>query len=74
MMEGDELELDKIGNRKTALFCIISDTDITFNFISAVYIQMFNDLCNKALENGGALKIYVTCLLNEFANYNDTRF
>ncbi len=42
-MEGDELELEKIGDRKTALFCIVSDTDMTFNFISAmVYTQMFN--------------------------------
>ena len=47
-MEGDDLELDKIGDRKTALFCIVSDTDMTFNFISAmVYTQMFNVLCDK---------------------------
>ena len=69
MMEGDELELEKIGDRKTALFCIVSDTDITFNFIAAmVYTQMFNVLCDRALQNGGALKTHVTCLLDEFAN------
>ena len=75
MMEGDELELDKIGDRKTALFCIVSDTDMTFNFISAmVYTQMFNVLCDKALENGGALKTHVTCLLDEFANQKIPNF
>lgn len=68
MMMDDELELDKLGDRKTALFCIVSDTDTTFNFIaSMVYTQMFNTLCDKALENGGALKNHVTCLLDEFA-------
>ena len=41
MMEGDELELDKIGDRKTALFCIVSDTDMTFNFISAIPLNQF---------------------------------
>ena len=75
MMEGDELELDKIGDRKTALFCVVSDTDMTFNFISAmVYTQMFNVLCDKALENGGALKTHVTCLLDEFANQKIPNF
>lgn len=75
LMEGDELELDKIGDRKTALFCIVSDTDMTFNFISAmVYTQMFNVLCDKALENGGALKTHVTCLLDEFANQKIPNF
>ena len=74
-MEGDELELEKIGDRKTALFCIVSDTDMTFNFISAmVYTQMFNVLCDKALENGGALKTHVTCLLDEFANQKIPNF
>ena len=74
-MEGDDLELDKIGDRKTALFCIVSDTDMTFNFISAmVYTQMFNVLCDKALENGGALKTHVTCLLDEFANQKIPNF
>ena len=75
LMEGDDLELDKIGDRKTALFCIVSDTDMTFNFISAmVYTQMFNVLCDKALENGGALKNHVTCLLDEFANQKIPNF
>ena len=75
LMEGDELELDKIGDRKTALFCVVSDTDMTFNFISAmVYTQMFNVLCDKALENGGALKTHVTCLLDEFANQKIPNF
>nr|WP_202621092.1 type IV secretory system conjugative DNA transfer family protein [Pseudoflavonifractor sp. 524-17] len=75
LMEGDELELDKLGDRKTALFCIVSDTDMTFNFISAmVYTQMFNVLCDKALENGGALNTHVTCLLDEFANQKIPNF
>lgn len=70
MMEYDELELDKLGDRKTALFVIISDTNKTFNFIGAMmYSQMFNVLCDKALtEYGGRLPIRVTCLLDEFAN------
>lgn len=75
LMEGDELELEKIGDRKTALFCIVSDTDMTFNFISAmVYTQMFNVLCDRALQNGGALKTHVTCLLDEFANQKIPNF
>ena len=75
MMEGDELELEKIGDRKTALFCIVSDTDTTFNFIAAmVYTQMFNVLCDRALQNGGALKTHVTCLLDEFANQKIPNF
>jgi len=75
MMMDDELELDKLGDRKTALFCIVSDTDTTFNFIaSMVYTQMFNTLCDKALENGGALKNHVTCLLDEFANQKIPNF
>ena len=75
MMMDDELELDKLGDRKTALFCIVSDTDTTFNFIaSMVYTQMFNVLCDKALENGGALKTHVTCLLDEFANQKIPNF
>ena len=75
MMEDDELELDKIGDRKTALFCVVSDTDTTFNFIAAmVYTQMFNVLCDRALENGGALPIHVTCLLDEFANQKIPNF
>ena len=53
LMEEDELELEKLGDRKTALFAIVSDTDCTFNFISTMmYIQLFNTLCDRALENG----------------------
>lgn len=75
MMMDDELELDKLGDRKTALFCIVSDTDTTFNFIaSMVYTQMFNVLCDRALENGGALKTHVTCLFDEFANQKIPNF
>ena len=75
MMEDDDLELDKLGDRKTALFCIVSDVDTTFNFIAAmVYTQMFNVLCDKALENGGELKHHVTCLLDEFANQKIPNF
>ena len=75
LMEGDDLELDMIGDRKTALFCVVSDTDMTFNFISAmVYTQMFNVLCDKAMANGGALKNHVTCLLDEFANQKIPNF
>ena len=75
MMVGDDLELDMIGDRKTALFCIVSDVNTTFNFIAAmVYTQMFNVLCDKALENGGRLKHHVTCLLDEFANQKIPNF
>ncbi len=75
IMTGDELELDKLGDRKTALFCIVSDTDATFNFIaSMVYTQMFNVLCDRALENGGALDNHVTCLFDEFANQKIPNF
>lgn len=75
MMSEDELELDLLGDRKTALFCVVSDTDKTFNFISAmVYTQMFNVLCDRALKNGGALKNHVTCLLDEFANQKIPNF
>ncbi len=75
LMEGDDLELEKIGDRKTALFCVVSDTDTTFNFIAAmVYTQMFNVLCDRALQNGGALKTHVTCLLDEFANQKIPNF
>ena len=74
-MEGDDLELDKLGDRKTALFCVVSDVDTTFNFIAAMaYTQMFNVLCDKALENGGALRHHVTCLLDEFANQKIPNF
>ena len=68
----DEMQLDKIGDRKTALFIIISDTDATFNFLVAMlYTQMFNLLCTKADNNpdgSGKLKHHVRCLLDEFAN------
>ena len=66
----DELELDTIGDRKTALFIITSDTDSTFDFISAMVIsQMFNILCTKADDvYGGRLPVHVRCLLDEFAN------
>lgn len=66
------MQLDKIGDRKTALFIIISDTDATFNFLVAMlYTQMFNLLCTKADNNpdgSGKLKHHVRCLLDEFAN------
>lgn len=66
----DELELDKIGDRKTALFVIISDTDDTFNFIVAMmYTQLFNLLCDKADDvYGGRLPVHVRFLLDEMAN------
>ena len=66
----DELELDTLGERKSALFVIISDTDDTFNFVAAImYSQLFNLLCDKAdNEYGGRLPIHVRCLLDEFAN------
>ena len=70
LMKEDELELDTLGDRKTALFVIISDTDDTFNFVvSIMYSQLFNLLCDKADdEYGGRLPIHVRCLLDEFAN------
>lgn len=70
LMEYDELELDKIGDRKTALFVIISDTDDTFNFVvSIMYTQLFNLLCDRADDQcGGQLKYHVRLLLDEFAN------
>ena len=66
----DELELDTIGDRKTALFLIMSDTDSTFNFlISMIYTQMFNLLCEKADDvYGGRLPVHVRCLIDEMAN------
>lgn len=69
MME-DELELDRLGDRKTALFVIISDTDDTFNFVvSIMYSQLFNLLCDKADDvYGGRLPVHVRCLLDEFPN------
>lgn len=66
----DEMELDTIGDRKTALFVIISDTDDTFNFLVAMmYSQLFNLLCDKADDvYGGRLPVHVRCLLDEFSN------
>lgn len=66
----DELELDMTGDRKTALFLIMSDTDATFNFlISMIYTQLFNLLCEKADDvYGGRLPIHVRCLIDEAAN------
>lgn len=66
----DELELDTLGDRKTVLFLIMSDTDSTFNFlISMVYTQLFNLLCDKADDvYGGRLPIHVRCLIDECAN------
>ena len=66
----DELALDTLGDKKTALFLIMSDTDSTFNFlISMVYTQLFNLLCDKADDvYGGKLPIHVRCLIDECAN------
>ncbi|HEP1888868.1 TPA: type IV secretory system conjugative DNA transfer family protein [Streptococcus pyogenes] len=70
LMKEDELELDTLGDRKAALFVIISDTDDTFNFVvSIMYSQLFNLLCDKADDvYGGRLPVHVRCLLDEFAN------
>lgn len=70
LMSEDELELDTLGDRKTALFVIISDTDDTFNFVvSLMYSQLFNLLCDKADDvYGGRLPVHVRCFLDEFAN------
>ena len=70
IMSYDELELDKLGDKKTALFLIMSDTDSTFNFlISMVYTQLFNLLCDKADDvYSGKLPIHVRCLIDECAN------
>ena len=70
LMETDDLELDTLGDRKSALFVIISDTDDTFNFIVAMmYTQLFNLLCDKADDvYGGRLPVHVRCLLDEAAN------
>ena len=66
----DELELDTLGDRKTALFLIMSDTDASFNFlISMIYSQLFNLLCEKADDvYGGRLPVHVRCLIDEAAN------
>ena len=70
LMAYDELELDKIGDRKTALFLIMSDTDSTFNFVIALLeSQVFNLLCDKAYEvYGGSLPVHVRFILDEYAN------
>ena len=70
LMESDELELDTLGDRKTALFIITSDTDPTFDFVTAMIVsQLFNLLCTKADdEYGGRLPVHVRCLLDEGAN------
>lgn len=70
LTEYDEMELDTIGEQKTALFVIISDTDSTFNFIvSIMYTQLFNLLCDKADDvYHGRLPVHVRCLLDEFSN------
>ena len=69
-MREDEMQLDTLGDRKTALFVIISDTDDTFNFVvSIMYSQLFNLLCDKADDvYGGRLPVHVRFLLDEFAN------
>ena len=69
-MSYDELELDRMGDRRTATFFCISDTDSTYNFLVALaFSQMFNLLCERA-DNvyGGRLPVHVRCLLDEFAN------
>ena len=70
IMSYDEMELEKLGERRTAMFVIISDTDDTFNFVVAImYTQLFNLLCDKADdEYGGRLPYHVRLLLDEFAN------
>ena len=70
LMETDELELDTLGDSKTALFVIISDTDTTYNFVCALmYSQLFNLLCDKADDfYGGRLPVHVRLILDEFAN------
>ncbi|HPM09897.1 MAG TPA: TraG/TraD/VirD4 family protein, partial [Paludibacter sp.] len=70
LMSYDEMDLDLLGDRLSALFVIISDTDDTFNFVAALlYTQLFNLLCDKADDvYGGRLPIHVRCLLDEFPN------
>ena len=70
LMEYDEMELDTLGDRKTAQFLIMSDTDSTFNFVIAILqSQLFNLLCDKADDvYGGRLPVHVRCILDEFAN------
>ena len=73
IMSDDELELDTLGDRKTALFLIMSDTDTTFNFVIAMLqSQLFNLLCDKADDvYGGRLPVHVRCLLDEFVSLGD---
>ena len=75
-METDEMELDTLGDRKTALFVIISDTDDTFNFVvSILYTQLFNLLCDKADDvYGGRLPVHVRCLLDEYTKPRNIGF
>ena len=75
IMSYDEMGLDTIGDRKTALFIVVSDTDATFNFVAALmYSQLFNLLCDKAdNEYDGELPVHVRFLLDEFANIAATR-
>ncbi|MDR1960874.1 MAG: type IV secretory system conjugative DNA transfer family protein, partial [Gracilibacteraceae bacterium] len=70
IMSYDELKLDEIGDRKTAFFLIMSDTDSTYAFLPAmIFYQMFNLLCDKADDHyGGKLPVHVRCLFDEFAN------
>jgi type IV secretion system protein VirD4 len=70
LMSDDELDLETMGEKKSALFVIISDTDDTFNFIvGLMYSQLFNLLCDNAdIKHGGRLPIHVRCILDEFAN------
>ena len=70
----DELELDTLGDQKTALFLIMSDTDDSFNFLIAMcYTQLFNLLCDKADDvYGGRLPVHVRCLIDECANIKNS--
>jgi type IV secretion system protein VirD4 len=71
-MSYDEMKLDTLGNKKSALFVIINDTDSTFNFIVAImYTQLFNLLCEKADSRGGRLKTHVRFILDEFPKVNN---
>ena len=76
LMETDEMELDTLGDRKTALFIISSDTNSTFDFVNALICsQLFNVLCTKADDvYGGRLPVHVRCLLDEFANIKNSRY
>ncbi|MDR0434306.1 MAG: type IV secretory system conjugative DNA transfer family protein [Gracilibacteraceae bacterium] len=70
IMSGDDLKLDELGDRKTAFFLVMSDTDSTYSFLPAmIFYQMFNLLCDKADDHyGGKLPVHVRCLFDEFAN------